>query len=118
MIVFQNQRAWKLKQDCDRTTKIGRDIMNVENISDLLIIFLGVCLALVFIAILLVKLIVSVYIPFSQERDFIRSKIMWTYGEKKAHWKREMRRLYLEQIPVIGEILADKSRRAEKRRRM
>ena len=92
--------------------------MSAENRIDILIIFLGVCLALLFAAILAMKLISSVYIPFLQERDYIRSKIMWTYGEKHDYWKKELIRLYLGLIPIIGPLFADIMKKIEKKRRM
>ena len=92
--------------------------MNAEDRIDSLFIFLGGCLALLFVAIIFIKLIVCVYMPFLQERDFILSKIMWTCGEKRKHWKKELKRLYIGLIPVVGPMFADISRKIEKRRRL
>ena len=90
--------------------------MGEESKIDVYIIFLGICLLLLFFAMIYVKLILNVYIPFSRKREFIRSKIICSYGEKKAHWRKELFRLYLKLIPVIGPVIANISRKIERKR--
>ena len=92
--------------------------MGEESRLDVFIIFLGICLLLLFAAMIFMKLIVNVYIPFSRQREFIRSKIIWSYGEKQIHWKKELFRLYLRLIPVIGPIMVSVSRNIERKRKI
>lgn len=94
--------------------------MTTENRIDILFLFLGICMLLLIAAIFLLKFIVSVYIPFVEEREFIRTEITRTHGNERMHWEHELKRLYISQIPFIGVMLAEKSRRRsrEQRRRL
>lgn len=84
---------------------------------DAIIIMLGVCLGLLLLGILVVKFISSVYMPFVEERDYIRMEIARSHGDARIHYKHELRRLYLAQIPFIGGRLAEANRkRAVKRK--
>ena len=85
--------------------------------TDLLVIILGVCLALLIFAILFMKFITCVYLPFADDRDFIKLEIMRSHGNERIHWQHEMKRLYLSMIPIVGKHLADISRRKGKKQR-
>lgn len=94
--------------------------MITENGIDFILSFLGVCLVLLIAAIFLVKFVAGVYVPFIEDRDFIRMEIARSHGNERMHWERELRRLYISQIPIIGVALAERSRRRsrEQRRRL
>ncbi len=85
--------------------------------ADLLVIVLGVCLALLFFVILMMKFITCVYLPFADDRDFIKLEIMRSHGNERVHWQHEMKRLYLGMIPIVGKYLVDLSRRRGKKQR-
>lgn len=84
---------------------------------DFLIIFLGVCLFVLLIGILVVKFIAGTYMPFAEERDYLRMEVMRTHGNERIHWQHELRRLYLSLIPFIGVYLARRSRKRERKKR-
>ena len=47
--------------------------------------------------------IINVYLPFKEERDYIKMEMESSFGKKDySYWKRELRRLYLSLIPLIG----------------
>ena len=85
--------------------------------TDWLVIALGICLALLIFAILFMKFITCVYLPFSDDRDFIKLEIMRSHGNERIHWQHEMKRLYLSMIPIVGKYLVDFSRRRGKKQR-
>ena len=91
--------------------------MNIENITDIIVLFLGACLVLLFAAVFLIKFIASVYVPFIEERDFIRMEIVRSKGNERIHWEHELRRLYIAQIPFIGIFLAEQSRKKSREQR-
>ena len=90
--------------------------MTGESRVDILIMFLGVCLLLMFTGILVIKFIMSVYLPFTEERNFIQREIMRTQGNEQVHWRHELKRLYISQIPLIGVYLAESSRKRGKKK--
>ena len=45
---------------------------------------------------------VKVVMPFMQKRDYIKKEIKRSDGEEYYHWKRELKRLYLAHVPIIG----------------
>ena len=55
---------------------VRQAIMNIENITDIIVLFLGACLVLLFAAVFLIKFIANVYVPFMEERDFIYMEIV------------------------------------------
>ena len=91
--------------------------MNIENIIDTTVLFLGACLVLFFAAVFLIKFIASVYVPFKEERDFIRMEIVRSKGNERIHWEHELHRLYIAQIPFIGIFLAERSRKKSREQR-
>ena len=91
--------------------------MNIENITDIIVLFLGACLVLLFAAVFLIKFIANVYVPFMEERDFIYMEIVRSKGNERIHWKHELRRLYIAQIPFIGVFLAERSRKRSREQR-
>ena len=89
----------------------------IESRTDFILLFLGACLALTIIAIFLIKFVAGVYVPFVEDRDFIRMEIARSHGNERAHWKHELKRLYISQIPFIGASLAERSRRKSREQR-
>ena len=64
---------------------------------------------LIFLAILVIgffvifALIFNVIIPFKEERNYIKMEMERSYEEEEyLYWKRELRRLYISHIPIIG----------------
>lgn len=68
-------------------------------------LFLGI----VFITIMLFFIIVFLYLyflaPFLEARKNIKIEMKRSYGKEYEYWKRELRRLYLESIPIIGRFI-------------
>lgn len=89
----------------------------IMNMDDSLILFLAICMAVILAIILIAKFIASVYVPFVKDREYITDKILVCVGEERMHWKRELRRLYIEQIPFVGPFLAEQSRKRSMKRR-
>ena len=91
--------------------------MNTINIIDDAVLFLGICLVVLLAGILFVKFMANIYVPFIEERDFIRMEIMRSKGDARIHWQHELRRLYIAQIPLIGGFLAERDRKKSIERR-
>lgn len=85
--------------------------------TDILVMVLGGCLVLLILAILLMKFITCVYLPFMDDRDFIKLEIIRTHGNERVHWQHEMKRLYLSMIPIIGNYLVDLDRKKGQKQR-
>ena len=45
------------------------------------------------------------YIPFKEKRKYIKMEISRTKGERQCYWKRELKKLYISQIPIIGNLI-------------
>ena len=43
--------------------------------------------------------------PFTEEKKYIKSEMRRSYGDEYYYWKRELRNLYIENIPVFGWII-------------
>ena len=89
----------------------------MENNANIFIEFLGICLVATILIILLVKYISTVYMPFIEERDFLKMEIARSHGNNRVHYQHELKRLYLSQIPFIGASLAERSRRKSREQR-
>lgn len=86
----------------------------MENTTDSLVIFLGVCLGAFILIALLIKFVMGIYVPFITDRDYIKMEIVRSHGKGRRHWEKELKKLYLSQIPLVGGYLAN---RVGKRRR-
>lgn len=52
---------------------------------------------------LLLAFLVNFYLPFKEQRDYIKMEMERSYEEEEyLYWKRELRRVYLSSIPLIG----------------
>ncbi len=89
----------------------------MENNANIFVEFLGICLVAVILISLAIKYILTVYMPFVEERDFIKMEIARSHGNSRVHWQHELRRLYLAQIPLIGGMLAEANKRREVKKR-
>ena len=85
--------------------------------ADLLVVVLGICRIILIFIILMMKFITCVYLPFADDRDFIKLEIMRTHGNERIHWQHEMKRLYLGMIPLVGKHLVNMSRKRGQKRR-
>lgn len=82
--------------------------------TDIFLQFLAIILILFFIIVIAMKFIMNVYIPFLDEREYIQMEIARNGGSERQHWERELRRLYIGSIPIIGKHI---NRRERRRRR-
>lgn len=90
----------------------------MENNTNMFVEFLGICLVAIILIILLVKYISTIYMPFVEERDFLKMEIARSHGNNRVHYQHELKRLYLSQIPFIGGMLAEANRKRMRKRRM
>lgn len=60
---------------------------------------------LIFIFMILAVFCVKVLVPFVRERSYIKTEINRTDGEELYYWKRELKKLYLRQIPFFGKMI-------------
>lgn len=87
----------------------------MENSADNLVLFLGVCLVIFILAALFVKFVLEVYVPFVADREYIKTEIARSYGKGRRHWEMELKKLYLSNIPLIGDYLASRVGRRKRR---
>lgn len=60
-------------------------------------------LAMILGSFIVVALFVNFFIPFKEERDYIKMEMQRSYEEDEyRYWKRELKHLYLRSIPLIG----------------
>ena len=90
--------------------------MNYE-MTDVFVLLAGAALVIAFLVMFIIKFIVSVYFPFVDAYDHIKSKIMFSnnYDEQK-YWIKEKKRLFVSYIPLVGEFLARKMKSKKKKR--
>jgi hypothetical protein len=48
--------------------------------------------------------------PFMEKRKYIKMEISRTKGERHTMWKRELKRLYISQIPIVGKYISENIR--------
>ena len=69
-------------------------------LTDELLIFIA---AMIIGALLIAVLFVNFFIPFKDERDYIKMEMARSYEEDEyRYWRRELKHLYLRSIPLIG----------------
>lgn len=61
-----------------------------------------VALAIIMGGLMIIALFVNSYLPFKRERDYIKKELDRSYEEEYGYWKRQLRRLYLRSIPLLG----------------
>ena len=63
---------------------------------------------LIVVAIFLIALYVKNVVPFLQERSYIKMEIERSFSESEAaYWKKELKKLYIEHIPIFHFFLWD-----------
>lgn len=54
------------------------------------------------IAFIVLSLYVEIFIPFNEERQYIKMEINRSCSKQEyKYWKKEMKKLYLKSIPII-----------------
>ncbi|MBR4030469.1 MAG: hypothetical protein IKJ06_03640 [Clostridia bacterium] len=78
------------------------DILALEQytLNDLL--FLGIVFTAIIGITMLIVFITNIIIPFKAQRDYIKMEINRTRGHERDYWKKELTRLYIRYIPIIG----------------
>lgn len=89
----------------------------MENSTGIIIWILVACAGIVFVGLLLMKFVMHIYLPFAEDRDFIKLEIMRSRGNERVHWQHELRRHYMSMIPLVGNSLVKRSREKGKRQR-
>ncbi len=89
--------------------------MNHE-LTDTFLLLAAIVMIIAFLVMFLMKFIVSVYFPFVDEHEHIKSKIIFsTSHDERAYWIREKRRLYISCIPWIGGFIVQRMGKKKKR---
>ena len=57
--------------------------------------------AVIAVIFLLLVFFLNVYIPFTEERKYIKMEMGRTSGSEYRYWKKKLRKLYLSHIPII-----------------
>lgn len=86
------------------------------NSTDTIIVILGVCVGVILLGTLVLKFITKVYMPFTDERDYLLMEMSRSHGNTYVHYKHELHRLYLAQIPFVGKKLAESHKMRETKR--
>ena len=67
-----------------------------------IILFLVLLILAFFITIMTITWINKI-VPFLEEREYIKMEMQHSFDEGEYHyWKRELKQLYLQAIPLIG----------------
>ena len=78
-----------------KSLEYSTDTLLTENLLFIIAIIIGV--------LLIIALFVNFIIPFKEERDYIKMKMEHSYEEEEyRYWRRELKHLYLQSIPLIG----------------
>ena len=64
---------------------------------------------------LIVLCVIAVYMniirPFSEGRRYIKAEMRRAYNESEyRYWKRELKKLYISQIPIVGNMIVRRMR--------
>ncbi len=57
---------------------------------------------LMFGVLALVAFIINVWIPYQKEQKYIKMEMKRSDGEEYYYWKRQLKRLRMSRIPIIG----------------
>ena len=60
---------------------------------------------LLFGTLIVLAFIVNVWIPYQDERSYIKMEIQRSDGEEREYWKHVLREFYISHIPIIGRII-------------
>lgn len=61
-------------------------------------------LAIVLLIYILLIVIYLICMRFSRERKYIKIEMKRSTGREYRHWKKELRKLYLRSIPLVGRL--------------
>jgi len=65
--------------------------------------FLLFAVAIIIGSFIIIALFVNFFIPFKEERDYIKMEMDRSYEEEEYfYWGRELKYLYLRSIPLLG----------------
>lgn len=65
--------------------------------------FLLFVVAIIIGSFIIIALFVNFFIPFKEERDYIKMEMDRSYEEDEyLYWRRELKYLYLRSIPLLG----------------
>ena len=65
--------------------------------------FLLIVVAIIIGSFIIIALFVNFFIPFKEERDYIKMEMERSYEEDEyLYWRRELKYLYLRSIPLLG----------------
>ena len=65
--------------------------------------FLLFVVAIIIGSFIIIALFVNFFIPFKEERDYIKMEMERSYEEDEyLYWRRELKYLYLRSIPLLG----------------
>jgi len=65
--------------------------------------FLLFAVAIIIGSFIIIALFVNFFIPFKEERDYIKMEMDRSYEEEEyLYWRRELKYLYLRSIPLLG----------------
>ncbi len=53
----------------------------------------------------LIAFIINVWIPYQRERKYIKMEMKRSDGEEYYYWKRQLKRLYISHIPIVGRFI-------------
>ncbi len=71
--------------------------------------FLLIIVAMIIGAFLVIALFVNFFIPFKEERDYIKMEMERSFEkEEYLYWKRELKMLYISKNPIVRSIVRRK----------
>ena len=74
--------------------------------------FLLLIHAMILGSFIVVALFVNFFIPFKEERDYIKMEMERSFEEEEyLYWKRELKMLYISKIPIVRYIVRRKYNR-------
>ena len=84
-------------------------------LTDVFLLLAAIVMIVAFLVMFIIKFIVSVYFPFVDEYDHIKSKIMFsTHHDEREYWRREKKKLYVSYIPLVGGFMAQRMGKKKK----
>lgn len=85
------------------------------NAFDIFVLFIAAVLILFFVLVFAIKFFLTEYLPFAEEREYIKEKIQSKSGEERAFWEAELKNLYIGVIPFLGDYIVRKRRRRKRK---
>jgi len=74
------------------------DNTNALQNNGMLVMFVGIIAAIIILV-----LFINFYLPFREERDYIKMEIERSLSEKeRLYWEKQLKKLYLSCIPIFG----------------